>query len=79
MRTLERRQDTRQKIQLGGLVKKAQLEHENTAVLYGLLLEAFEQLNGEHSEHFRNAWRIKGDMALTNEQIMLDKNIKSFA
>ena len=74
MRTLERRQDTRQKIQLGGLVKKAQLEHESTAVLYGLLLKAFEELNGEHSEHFRNAWRIKGDMALTNEQMLKENN-----
>lgn len=38
----ERKQDTRQKIQLGGLVKKAGLHEEPPAVLLGLLLEAKE-------------------------------------
>lgn len=36
MKTLERKQETRRKIQLGELVKKAGLADEATAVLLGL-------------------------------------------
>ena len=68
MRDLERKQDTRRKIQLGGLVKKAGLDNEPTAVLYGLLLEAQEKLQSGHSDDVRDDWRIKGDLALTAEK-----------
>ncbi len=66
--TTDRKEDTRKKIQLGGLVKKANLENESTAVLFGLLLEAHEKLQGEKSETYRTEWRIKGDIALTIEE-----------
>lgn len=68
MRNLERKEDTRQKIQLGGLVKKARLEQESTAVLYGMLLEAAEHLNFEDGEKFRTRWKIKGDLAFTRDK-----------
>lgn len=65
---MERKQDTRRKIQLGGLIKKAALDQESTAVLYGLLLEAQEKLQGSHAERFRKDWKIKGDLAFNSEQ-----------
>lgn len=67
MTLLERKQDTRRKIQLGGLVKKAALDEEPTAVLLGLLLEAAEKLQSEQSESIRENWRLLGDIALTKE------------
>jgi hypothetical protein len=68
MKTLERKQDTRRKIQLGGLVKKAGLENESSAVLYGLLLEAAENLAGHKATYVRDQWKIKGDIAFTREK-----------
>lgn len=65
MKTLERKQDTRRKIQLGGLVKKAGLSEESTAVLLGLLLDAAEILQSESAQSRRDHWRIKGDLELT--------------
>jgi hypothetical protein len=62
MKTLERKLDTRRKIQLGGLVKKAGLQGEPTAVLLGLFLEAAEFLQDETT---KARWRLKGDIALT--------------
>ena len=67
MKNIERKQDTRRKIQLGGLIKKANLDSETTAVLYGMLLDAQEKLLGESSSEIRQEWRIKGDIALTEE------------
>lgn len=67
MKTIERKQETRQKIQLGGLIKKAGLHEESTAVIYGLLLDAVEQLQSNQAEDIRKAWRLKGDIALTRE------------
>ena len=67
MKNIERKQDTRRKIQLGGLIKKASLDSETTAVLFGLLLDAQEKLSGEGAQEIRQEWRIKGDLALTNE------------
>lgn len=68
MKKLERKQDTRRKIQLGGLVKKAELDEEPTAVIYGLLLEAKERLVSSENGNVRNEWKIRGDLALTDEQ-----------
>ena len=68
MKNQERKEDTRRKIQLGGLVKKAGLENESTAVLFGLLLEAAEKLQATNSDHVRTGWKIKGDLVFTNEQ-----------
>ena len=65
LKTLERKQDTRRKIALGGLIKKAGLDNEPTAVLLGLLLEAQEKLNHKAADRVREHWRIMGDIALT--------------
>jgi hypothetical protein len=67
MKTFERKQDTRRKIQLGGLVKKAGLDAEKTSVLYGILLEAKQKLQDTEGDNLRESWRIKGDIALTME------------
>ncbi len=67
-KTLERKQDTRQKIQLGGLVKKAGLADEKSAVLLGLLLDAAEKLQGEEATSLRIGWMIKGDIAFSEKK-----------
>lgn len=67
MRTLERKEDTRRKIQLGGLIKKVGLDSEPTAVILGMLLEAAEVLT-ENGDEVRNRWRLIGDLLLTKEQ-----------
>ena len=66
MKDIERRQDTRRKIQLGGLIKKAGVDGETTAVLFGLLVEAYEKLQSSEADDVRQDWRIKGDLALTS-------------
>ena len=68
IRMLERKQDTRQKIQLGGLIKKAGLHEEPTAVLLGLLLEAKENLEGTSGNKIREGYRLKGDIVFTSER-----------
>lgn len=65
MKTLDRKQDTRRKIQLGGLVKKAGIDEEPTTVILGILLEAKETLESNQAEKARIRWKIKGDIALT--------------
>lgn len=65
IKMLERKIDTRRKIQLGGLVKKAGLHEMPTATLFGLLLEAAELLQSENGEEVKNRWRVKGDIVLT--------------
>jgi hypothetical protein len=51
-----RKQDTRDKIMMGGLVIKAQLEYlhpANKEVLLGLLVDAQQKLQGEEAvQHF---------------------------
>lgn len=64
MKNIERKQDTRKKIQLGGLIKKVGLDNESTAVLLGILLEAHEELNSNDSEKVRRRWQIKGQLEL---------------
>lgn len=58
---LERKQDVREKIQLGGLVKKAELGDEPKSVILGLLCEAKKQLLGEQGSELRERWRERGD------------------
>lgn len=65
MKTLERKQDTRRKIQLGGLVKKAGLHDESAAVLLGILTEAAETLELPDAEAVKERWRLKGDILFT--------------
>jgi len=64
LKLFSRKQDTREKIQWGGLVKKAGLGDEHEFVLLGLLLEAKEKLlNHDLSEPTRAQWAEKGKMA----------------
>lgn len=60
---LERRQDTRRKIQLGGLVVKAGLADEEPAVLLGLLTAAKGVLSGRSAADSRRRWKELGDQA----------------
>ena len=73
MMTIERKQDTREKIQLGGLIKKANLDQLSTAVLYGLLLEAKDRLSIDDNEKLVKQWKIQGDLALSAEQALKEK------
>lgn len=48
-----RKQDTRDKIALGGLIVKAGLRHEKRAVLLGALIELAHRLQTDHDERTR--------------------------
>lgn len=48
-----RRQDTREKIELGGLIVKAGLHFENRALLLGLLIDAGRRLREDGGERSR--------------------------
>lgn len=52
-RTDDRKKDTREKIQLGGLIAKAGLRYEKRALLLGLLIEAKRNLAGNTDERAR--------------------------
>lgn len=71
MKLLERKQDTRHKIELGGLMIKAGLDRESTNVIYGAAIDAVEKLSLPGGESYRKEWRLKGDIALT-----MDKKLK---
>lgn len=64
-RTDERKRDTREKIQLGGLIAKAGLRHEDKAVLLGLLVEATEALKDNET---RERFRRRGKAIFENDQ-----------
>jgi hypothetical protein len=48
-----RRQDTREKIQLGGLIAKAGLRYEKRALLLGLLIEGARRIRTDETERKR--------------------------
>jgi hypothetical protein len=48
-----RRRDTREKIELGGLIVKAGLRYEKRALLLGLLIDAGRRLRGDEKERVR--------------------------
>ncbi|MGY5810120.1 type IV conjugative transfer system coupling protein TraD [Rhizobium sp. LEGMi198b] len=48
-----RKKDTREKIELGGLIVKAGLRYEKRALLLGLLMEAARRLKGDAQERSR--------------------------
>ena len=50
-----RKKDTREKIELGGLVVKAGLRYEKRATLLGLLLEGADRLRTDDGERVRLA------------------------
>ena len=62
----ERKADTRAKIMLGGLVVKAGLAEEDSAVILGILVEAAEALAGTDGEVARRRFRRAGDQAFSN-------------
>lgn len=65
LKTKERAQETRHKIQLGGLVIKAELESEPSAVLLGLLLEVAQKLKTAEADTLRDRWKVLGDLAFS--------------
>ncbi len=48
-----RKKDTREKIELGGLIVKAGLRYEKRALLLGLLIDASRRMKGDDSERSR--------------------------
>ncbi|MBF2714070.1 type IV conjugative transfer system coupling protein TraD [Agrobacterium vitis] len=48
-----RKKDTREKIELGGLIVKAGLRFEKRALLLGLLIDASRRLKGNDAEKSR--------------------------
>ncbi|WP_026622782.1 hypothetical protein M728_005367 (plasmid) [Ensifer sp. WSM1721] len=48
-----RKKDTREKIELGGLIVKAGLRYEKRALLLGLLIDAATRLKGDAAERSR--------------------------
>ena len=68
MRTwqIERRNRTRQLIELGGLVAKAgvvDLTGDDRAMIYGALLWRADKLKSDQGEHARALWAAKGKQA----------------
>ena len=53
MTTDARKKDTREKIELGGLIVKAGLRYEQRALLLGLLIEASHRIKGNEAERAR--------------------------
>lgn len=50
-----RKKDTREKIELGGLIVKAGLRYEKRALLLGLLIDARGRIEGDNTERLRLA------------------------
>ncbi len=57
----ERKLETRRKIAMGGLVVKARLDHEEPAVLLGMLMSAARVLSSPNADDYRRRWREHGD------------------
>ncbi len=53
--TEARKKDTREKIELGGLIVKAGLRYEKRSLLLGLLIDAAERIRGDETEKVRLA------------------------
>jgi hypothetical protein len=60
-----RRKDTREKIQLGGLIAKAGLRYEKRALLLGLLIDAAQRIR--HDEIERARLTALGEKAFLND------------
>lgn len=75
LRMESRKEDTRRKIQLGGLVVKARLHEEASAVLLGLLIEAAETLRGPDAEAARRRWQAIGDHAFAEPSTNDDEDL----
>ncbi len=75
MKELTKSEDTHRKCKLAGWIIKAGVDDETSAVIYGFLLEIKEKLESDDASLYRREWRIKGDIALTNEKLL--KNHKN--
>ncbi|MUO82254.1 type IV conjugative transfer system coupling protein TraD [Agrobacterium vitis] len=53
MTTEARKKDTREKIELGGLIVKAGLRYEKRALLLGVLIDASKRIKGNEAERSR--------------------------
>ncbi|MGE8106842.1 type IV conjugative transfer system coupling protein TraD [Allorhizobium sp. NPDC080224] len=53
MTTDARKKDTREKIELGGLIVKAGLRYEKRALLLGLLIDASRRIKDDDAERSR--------------------------
>ncbi|WP_037553549.1 conjugal transfer protein TraD [Sphingopyxis sp. LC363] len=66
---MKRRERTRQLIELGGLVAKAdliELTGDDRAVILGLLVEAAAMLRGDEREQQLTLWRRRGRRAFAD-------------
>ncbi len=66
---VKRRERTRQLIELGGLVAKAdliELTGDDRTVIFGLLVEAAAALRGEAREQKLTLWRRRGQRAFAD-------------
>jgi len=69
---VKRRERTRQLIELGGLVAKAELivlTDDDRAVIFGLLIEAAATLRTERREQLLALWRRRGKRAFEQDAI----------
>ena len=64
----ERKADIRNKIQLGGLVIKAGLDDEASAVILGALVEAMAALAGDDAELARRRFHRIGDRTFKEDE-----------
>ena len=60
-----RKKDTREKIQLGGLIAKAGLRYEKRALLLGLLIDGASRISGDEPE--RSRLMAIGEKAFAND------------
>ena len=60
-----RKKDTREKIQLGGLIVKAGLRYEKRALLLGLLIDGVSRITADEAE--RERLTAIGSEAFTND------------
>jgi hypothetical protein len=69
---VKRRERTRQLIELGGLIAKAELielTDDDRAVILGLLIEAANRLRGDNREQHLQLWRRRGARAFAQNQL----------
>jgi hypothetical protein len=69
---VKRRERTRQLIELGGLIAKAELielTDDDRAVILGLLIEAATKLRGDNREQQLLLWRRRGARAFAQNQL----------
>ena len=63
-----RKQDNRQKFQLGGLVKKAGIHELEANILLGAFIDIQEKLHGARSEYYKKMFAEKGHIAFSDNQ-----------